>query len=228
VYTIPGSPRVLKGAIVTIDSKKNKIISTIPFQYNPDTLTRTLQPQFSSEENTRTEALRIEGAPGETLKLEIEIDATDDLAAARTSEELVIQQGIYPHLAALEILVYPDSNYIRNAMDQADEGTIEIIPPEAPLTLFVWGKQRVMPVRITEFSITEEAHDVNLNPIRAKVSLGMRVLSYNDLPWRHTGSQLFFVHHQDKENAAKKFSIKVPAAITDTVKANVTANLKRI
>ena len=60
-------------------------------------------------------------------------------------------------------------------------GTLEIVPAEAPLTLFVWSKNRMLPVRITEFSITEEAFDPALNPIRAKVSLGLRVLSVNDL-----------------------------------------------
>ena len=52
---------------------------------------------------------------------------------------------------------------------------------QSPLTLFIWSKNRIMPVRLTDFSITEEAFDPNLNPIRAKVSLGMRVLSVNDV-----------------------------------------------
>jgi hypothetical protein len=221
VYTIPGSPRVLKGAIVTLKPKSNTILNTIPFQYNPESVSRTLQAQYSSEENTRVEALRIEGAPGETLKVDIELDATDDLATAENAQSLVIQQGIYPHLAALEILLYPDSNHIKKTMEQADKGTIEIIPPEAPLTLFVWGKQRVMPIRITDFSVTEEAHDANLNPIRAKVSLGMRVLTYSDGPWKDLAAKLFLVHQQDKENVAKKFSVKVPAAIKNIVNANI-------
>jgi hypothetical protein len=75
---------------------------------------------------------------------------------------------------------------------------------EAPLTLFIWSKNRVIPVRLTDFSITEEAFDPTLNPIRAKVSLGMRVLSVDDLPFDHKGNSLFMAYHQQKEKLAIK------------------------
>ena len=78
-------------------------------------------------------------------------------------------------------------------------GIIEVIPPEAPLTLFVWGVKRVLPVRLTEFSITEEAYDPGLNPIRAKVGLGMRVLNYHDLGLLSVGGGLFMAHQVMKE-----------------------------
>ena len=71
----------------------------------------------------------------------------------------------------------------------ANAGTLEIIPLEQPLTLFVWSKSRVVPVRLTDFSITEEAFDPPLNPIRAKVTLGMRVLTVDDLGFPHPGGQ---------------------------------------
>ena len=81
------------------------------------------------------------------------------------------------------------------------------------MTLLVWGVNRVLPVRITDFSITEEAYDVSLNPIRAKVSLGLRVLNYDDLPWGGRGARLFLGHHVQKELMALKASIPNPAAI---------------
>jgi len=77
-----------------------------------------------------------------------------------------------------------------------------VVPPLAPFTLFIWGPKRVLPVRLTDFTITEEAYDVSLNPIRAKVSLGLRVLSYNDLPLTHPGYALFLVHQVVKETMA--------------------------
>ena len=83
-------------------------------------------------------------------------------------------------------------------------GTLEIAPMEAPLTLFVWSKTRIVPVRLTEFSITEEAFDPALNPIRAKVSLGMRVLSVNDLGFDHKGGNLYLAYHQQKEQLAAR------------------------
>lgn len=73
---------------------------------------------------------------------------------------------------------------------------------ESPLTVFVWSKQRIMPVRITEFSITEEAFDPSLNPIRAKISLGLRVLSVNDVGFDHKGGSLFMSYLQNKEQLA--------------------------
>jgi len=91
-------------------------------------------------------------------------------------------------------------------------GTIEVIPPMAPLTLFIWGPKRVLPVRLTNFSITEDAYDVNLNPIRAKVSLGLSVLNYNDLPLTHPGYHLFLAHQVVKETMATIGSVNNLAA----------------
>ena len=63
-----------------------------------------------------------------------------------------------------------------------------------PLTLFVWSRSRVEPVRISELSVTEEAFDPNLNPIRAKLSLSMRVLTVDDLGFETKGGALFLDH----------------------------------
>lgn len=86
----PGSPRLLKGAIVGIDIF-NPLASVILFQYNPDTLTRRLQAQMSGEGGDRSEALRLKGAPEETISLDIEIDATDQLEKA---EDTAVSMGI--------------------------------------------------------------------------------------------------------------------------------------
>ena len=72
----------------------------------------------------------------------------------------------------------------------------------APLTLFVWSKNRIVPVRITEFTINEEAFDPGLNPIRAKVSLGLRVLERRRPGLRHQGRQLFMAYLRSKEQLA--------------------------
>lgn len=199
------SPKVLKGALVGINPSTKVVVSTLVFQYNPETLTRTLQPQIAGgEDNARTEALRLEDAPIETIKLDIELDATDRLEKA---ESTAINLGVYPELAALETLIYPSVIQVGARMTAANLGTKEIIPAEAPMTLLVWGTKRVLPVRINNFTITEEAYDVNLNPIRAKVTLDLRVLSYNDLPWGSFGSKLFLVHHTAKEVMAALGSV---------------------
>ncbi|MDJ0734406.1 MAG: hypothetical protein QNJ47_10095 [Nostocaceae cyanobacterium] len=197
----PPYPRLLKGAIVVLNSSATTVQNTIPFQYNPETLTRTLQVQAVDNGNgERIEALRLEGAPVETIKVDVEIDATDELEKGK---QPAVSLGIYPQLSALETLIYPTSEQVKQKMNLADEGTLEIVPMEAPVTLFIWGDKRMLPVRITDFSITEEAYDTNLNPIRAKVSLGLRVLSYNDLLWNQRLSRLFMAHHKLKEGMAK-------------------------
>ena len=197
--SFPGSPRLVKGAIVGIDLF-NPLASVVLFQYNPETLTRTLQPQnMGNQAGDRTEVTRLKGAPVETIKLDAEIDATDQL---ETGDDNAVNMGIYPQLSALEMLIYPKSLLITANTVLLALGTIEVIPPVAPFTLFIWGIKRVLPVRLTDFSITEEAHDVNLNPIRAKVSLGLRVLSYNDLSIVHPGYYLFLAHQVIKETMA--------------------------
>ena len=208
--TFPGSPRLLKGAVVGIDPF-NPLASVILFQYNPDTLSRTLQAQtVGGEGGDRSEALRLKGAPVENIKLDVEIDATDQLEKA---EGIAVGMGVYPQLSALEMLIYPKSSLVLANDALLALGTIEIIPPAAPLTLFVWGPKRVLPVRLTDFSVNEEAYDTNLNPIRAKVSLGLRVLSYNDLPRSHPGYSLFLAHQVLKETMAVIGSVRDLGAV---------------
>jgi hypothetical protein len=199
----------MRGALIGIDIF-NPVASVIVFQYNPDTMTRTLQAQTSGENAARSEALRLKGAPIESIKMDVEIDATDQLEKgdARTTS-----MGIYPQLSALEMLVYPKSlRVIANTVLQLT-GSRFIIPPLGPLVLLVWGLKRVLPVRLTEFTITEEAHDVSLNPIRARVSLGLRVLSYNDLPLTNPGYYIYMAHHVGKETMATMGSISNLGAV---------------
>lgn len=196
--SFPGSPRLLKGGIVVIDPATSVVERVITLQYNPDTLSRSLQIKAISEGGDRSEAMRLTGPPVETIKLEAELDATDQLEFPE-QHRTAVEVGIHPQLAALETLVYPTSNQLQANNELAQSGTLEIIPMETPLTLFVWSKNRVLPVRLTELSVTEEAFDPSLNPIRAKVSLGMRVLSVNDLEFRHKGSSIFMAYLQQKE-----------------------------
>jgi hypothetical protein len=198
----PGSPRILKGGIVLIDAASSAVLRVIALQYNPDSLTRSLQVQaVSADGGDRSEVLRLKGPPVETLKLEAEIDATDQLEFPEQNGG-VTQSGIFAQLAALETMVYPNSGQLRANDLLAQIGTLEIVPMETPLALFVWSKSRILPVRVTEFGITEEAFDAALNPIRAKVSLGLRVLSVNDVPSGHKAASLFMNYLQQKERLA--------------------------
>lgn len=200
----PIAPRLIRGGIVLVDPPSGQVLRVIPMQYNPDTLTRTIAPQaVSGEGGDRSLALRLKGPPIETIKLDAEIDATDQLEFPDRNPNAV-QHGIAPQLAALEALVNPSVAELLSIDTQAFGGTLEIIPPEAPLVLFIWSRNRIAPVRVTEFSVTEEAFDAALNPVRAKVSLGLRVMSTDDLGYQHRGGALFINHLRTRESLAAK------------------------
>ena len=199
--TFPGSPKLIKSGLVLLNPSTSAVQRVIALQYNPDTLTRTLQTQ--SVGGDRSEALRLKGPPVETIKLDAVIDAADQLEFPEQHDNIV-QSGLHSHLAVLETTIYPSSQQLNSNNDLANNGTLEIVPMEKNLMLFIWSKSRILPVSLTEFSITEEAFDPSLNPIRAKVSLGLRVLSIDDLGFKHKGGSLFMSYLQNKEQLAAK------------------------
>lgn len=203
----PIFPRLVRAGIVTMDPDTSAVQSIIALQYNPDSLTRTLQIQAvaGGQEGVHVDALRLRGPAVETIKLEAELDAVDQLEFPNKNPTAV-QLGLQPQLAQLEMLVNPSVETLLTNNKVANAGTLEIIPLEQPLTLFVWSKSRVVPVRLTDFSITEEAFDTNLNPIRAKVSLGLRVLNVDDLGFDHPGGQMFLTYLTNKEHLASQVS----------------------
>ncbi len=203
--SFPNSPRLLKGGIVLIDPVSARVLRVIALQYNPDTLTRSLTVNSVSADGAdRSDVLRLKGPPTETIKLDAEIDATDQLEFPGENRNAATL-GIFPQLAALETIIYPTSAQLQANNSLAGAGTLEILPMETALILFVWSRNRIVPVRLTDFSVTEEAFDVNLNPIRARVGLGMRVLSVNDLGFAHKGGSLFMSYLQQKERLAGLF-----------------------
>jgi len=210
----PISPRLMKGGIVTLDPDTGIPRGTIALQYNPDTLTRKLQPQAVSEQPDRSEILRLKGPPIETISVAAEIDATDQLAA---SDATALTVGIQPQLAALEMLVYPSSVdlIVNEALTLL--GTIEILPMQSPLSVFVWNATRITPVRITSLDITEEAFDTNLNPIRAKISLEMRVLNVNDTGFLNPAGALYMIYQIEKEALAIANAIQAAGSLAASV-----------
>ncbi|MER5795527.1 hypothetical protein [Streptomyces sp. NPDC001980] len=205
-------PRALRGALVAVD-ESNPVASTVVFQYNPEEMTRRLRARSAAGTDddahggARDEALRLDGAPIETISLAVELDANDRPAAEDSAAALL---GVYPQLSALEMMLYPQSAAVlaNDALDLL--GTIELVPPRAPLTLFVWGPGRVLPVRLSGFSIAEQAYDADLTPLRARVDLELRVLSYSDLPITDPGYHLFLVHQVAKEALAVLGSVSAP------------------
>ena len=199
------SPKLIKGGLVVLDAATGAARRTIALQYNPDTLSRSYQVQGVGGDGggERAQPFRFKGPAVESIKLEAEIDATDFLEHPDQNANAV-QFGIAPQLAALEGLVNPTSRELQALSQQSQSGTLEILPPEAPLVLFIWSASRVVPVRVTEFSVTEEAFDPALNPIRAKVSLGLRVMTTDDLGFVDRGGGIFLNYLRTREALARR------------------------
>jgi hypothetical protein len=202
--TAPFSPKLLKGGLVLVDADTAKVLRIISLQYNSETLTRTLQVQTAGGQGgDRVEPVRFKGPAVETFKLEADIDATDQLEFP-DQNPTVGELGIAPQLALLESLVQPTAAQLAAVDREASSGTLEIAPMLAPLVLFVWSKSRIVPVKVTDFGITEEAFDPTLNPIRAKVSLSLRVLTTDDLGYSTKAGSIFMAYLQSKEQLAGK------------------------
>jgi hypothetical protein len=207
--SFPGSPRLVRGALISYEPA-GIIPQVVIFQYNPETLTRTLKAQRSGE-NSRE--MRLTGPPVEDITLKIEIDAADQLEKPGENPSTVLL-GINPQLAALEMMLYPKSTTVIANIALAQAGAIEVASDE-PFTLFVWGPSRVLPVRITSFSITEQQYDTILNPIAAEVSLTLEVLTYEDFKTTHVGFSLFLAHQIVKETFAAIGSISNAASVVE-------------
>ena len=201
--SFPNSPRLIKAGLVLIDPRSAQVRRVIALQYNPDSLSRSLQVQGAGDGAERSEALRLKGPAVESIKFEAEIDAADQLEFP-DRHRAAVEVGVAPQLAVLEALVNPAAADLLAGKALAAAGTLEIAPMESALPLLVWGAQRIAPVRVTEFSITEEAFDPALNPIRAKVSLGLQVLSVDDLGFDHKGGALFMAYLQSREKLAAR------------------------
>ena len=202
--TTPNSPKLIKGGLVLVDPESAQVQRVISLQYNADSLTRKLQAQSVGGEGTdRTEPTRFKGPAVETISSK-PTSTPPTSWSSRSRTPSATAYGIAPQLAVLESLSHPSAAQLQRVDSQASSGTLEIAPMLAPLLLFIWGKSRIVPVKLADFSITEEAFDPTLNPIRAKISLSLRVLSVDDLGFSSKGGALFMTYLQGKEKLAAK------------------------
>ena len=193
---------IQSGAIIRIDPGKSP--QAIYFQYNPASVRRTLEPQMvGGQPGGHSGAVRFTGAPNETFSLDIEIEGYDGLATPLQQQSLG-SNGVYPAMYALEALLYPPVDQVTASTQRLAQGTLDVAPIEAPTVLLVWGKSRVVPVVVTSYSVTEEAFDPQLNPLRASVSLTVRVLSYSDVKPNSQAYTRFISYQTGKEQLAAK------------------------
>lgn len=191
----------------TTGSRPSRVIV---FQYNPDQIKRTLasrtpEKKESSAGAAKEEVMRVAGPPLETINLSVVLDATDQLEDPDNNRNTV-EHGIHPALATLEMLLYPPAGRAEQIEQMAGRGKVQVSPADLPLTLLVWGKSRVVPVLLTGFSVSEEAFDRNLNPIKAKVELAMKVLTYVEFPDGCLARDTFIIYQKEKESLAGKYA----------------------
>lgn len=190
------SPKLLKGALVSIRIP-NPLPNVIAFQFNPEQVQRTLEAREAEGAGEGSaETFRLAGAPKETIKVDVVLDATDGL---ETGESSMTENGLHARLAALETLIYPLSSTVIANTILLNAGTVQVIAEQGPFTIFIWGKNRILPVKLSGLTVAEEQFDPNLNPTRAKVTLDMKVLTYSDLTQTHPGYAMYLSHQILKE-----------------------------
>jgi len=177
---------LIRGAIIEYGSDfLGPLPNVVIFQFNPDSLARTLQIPSRPEPSRRPERYATGDSPHETISLTAHFSAADQLDAGNP---LASKYGIGPQLAALEQMVYPSSTLsglIGKAVDAVGDAlglggdgapaTQSIPRVSLPRLLFIWGDTRVLPVEITSMAITEQQHDHQLHPIQAEVALGLSI-----------------------------------------------------
>jgi hypothetical protein len=180
----------------------------IVFQFNPESMKRTLAhraapaPAQGASGSAKEDVLRVAGPPLETINTTVDMHASDQLADPDANGQ-VAEHGLHPALATLELLMYPPTVNAQKLEQQAASGQVQVTPADLPLVLLVWGKSRVVPVKLTSFAVSEEAFDTRLNPIAAKVELGMQVLTYMEFTDSSIGRDAFIAYQKAKESLAQ-------------------------
>jgi hypothetical protein len=199
---------LLKGALVSFTPTflPVPVPDVTVFQYNPESLTHTwTQPTAGGAPTgqgdtggsagrsgtTTGNPMAVSGFPGEQFDLTIELDANEDIASGGPSEALASVSGVYTRLAAMEMLLYPASAASSSLLGQATAAITGALgggpPPQnvpdstVPITLFIWGPFRIVPVRLNGLTVTETLFDTALNPIHAQAKLQLKVLTPAEL-----------------------------------------------
>jgi hypothetical protein len=205
----PNSPNVLKAALISMGALI-PVPRMIVLQYNPAQLTRQLLPDFEKTGDTPTGTNLLAGPATETIEMTARISAVNQLQA---SDATAIAFGIHPQLATLELMLFPSASSIIQGLAEMALGVLEIVPPETPLTVFVWGPQRVLPVQITSYRVDETMHDTRLNPIDAEVTIGMKVLTYQDFEPSQAGFFLYLANLAERELMSSLGTVQSGASI---------------
>lgn len=200
--TLSTAPRLLKAALAVVDPASGTVRQVIPFQFNPERLSRNIVARDIDPEGDPMQLVRLSGPPRESLSFEAIVDATD---ALDRGEAVEAEHGLASRLAALELLIAPSLDALLAADRLADQGALELLPAPPALTLLVWNANRVSAVRLREMTIEEELFDQNLNPLRARLNLTVEVLSSDDLGVGSKGGGVYLAALAGQQRLAARF-----------------------
>lgn len=181
---------LLRGALIEYGtSLVGPIPNVVIFQFNPESLSRTLQIPPRPTGATQRETTQAGERTFEKITFKAHFSAADMLDEGKVLADLF---GIGPQLAALEKMVLPSAKIaglLGAAIDAigdalgggGDDAPAQPIPRETyPRILFIWGLTRVLPVTIDSMSISELEYDSILNPLRAEVDITLSVIAVDD------------------------------------------------
>lgn len=178
-----GSPKVMPGAFVQlIEDIIGVIPNIVTFQFNPESITRGLEPwnPFEVDEAGRAaQAPMVQPFnPQEKFSFTLEYHAADGM---ETGNPLAIGFGVAAQIAALQKLVQPTQGLLGDMVASATAlaGNPSPLPerPTVPITLLILGPGTIYPVRITSISVEEKEFNPLLYPIYASISLEVTVLT---------------------------------------------------
>jgi hypothetical protein len=197
---------VLKGALVSFMSGAGlgtpPLPNVIVFQFNPETITHAwteaASPPPPSDAKVRINPLAVTGVPGESFSFTLVLDSDEQIADGNVDpvgSTLATASGAYTRLAALELLQFPNLPLASALIGQVsaassaaglgtsatDSSTQSVPVSQVPVVLFIWGPQRIVPVRVTAFSVTEKMFDMALNPTQAEAQITLTVLTPDEL-----------------------------------------------
>ena len=204
----PRRPRLEKGALLVYESNEPNapLTQKIEFLYNPEQIRRSFAPRAPQQQRQQTGApqdvLRVAGPPVETITLSIVLDATDQLEQPQANQ-MVAQNGLHPMLATLELLMVPTTQRMNTIEQQAADGAVQVSEASTPLVLLAWGRSRVVPVLLSSMTVTEELFSPRLDPIRARLELGLRVLTWVEFSSASAGRDAYFGYQKKKEELAR-------------------------
>lgn len=198
---LSSQPVVLKGGIILMDPESGAVMRTLPMLINPARVTRNFDVKSAGDEAGRSAPLRLTGPAVETITLEAKLEVSDALARG---DAAATEEGVRPHLAALQMLITPAARTLEDNDALQRTGALEIVPMTQPLALFVWGSGRIAPVRVAALSMVEDLFNARLAPLSAKVTMTLRVLSVDDLGFSSRGGAFYLTYLRAIEASAAR------------------------